>query len=125
MQVQQLALTNGDFTFARHFDLGLDGGYFLLIFLYLLAHSVIAHCFVLGGVRLKLRTVSSNVFQRDQVGILCQPNALVEQLRKCWQMPFSEIVDRVVIRMLIAGDHSARQDIKCCLLYFARRFNLR
>ena len=67
-------------------------------FLRPLAHPLVAHRLVLGGVGPDLRTVQRDMAKLDQPGPLAQAQHLAEKRRQRVQMTFAELRDRAEIR---------------------------
>lgn len=71
-------------------------------------HALVAHRLVPGGVRLDLAPVHGNVTQLDQAGFLAQLEHLDEQARQRLEVAPAEVGDRVVVGLLVAGEHAVR-----------------
>src|SRR6185503_13418488 len=75
----------------------------------------------LGGIRFNLRSVDRHVAQLHKPGSLAQLQHLDEQFPELFQMPLAKLRNAVVIRVLVARQHSKRHVIVSCLLHLARR----
>ena len=69
-----------------------------------LAHPLVAHRFVLGGVGLDLRPVERDMAELDQPGPLAQPQHLRKQRRQRAQLTLAELRDRAEIRGVETDD---------------------
>src|SRR6201998_3360947 len=78
-------------------DLGLQ-------FLRPLAHPLVAHRLVLGGVGLDLRPIERDMAKLDQPGPLAQAQHLAEKRRQRVQMTLAELRDRAEIRGVETDD---------------------
>ena len=74
----------------------------------LLHHPVVAHGFMLRGVRLDLGAIQGDMAQLDQARPLTQPEALHEQVGQRRQMLLAEVAERPKIRPLVRRQHPKR-----------------